>query len=141
VLYWIGDFNCHQKEERSIILNDNQMPYCARDVGMFLGMTAGALLMVWSRPRFSIWETSVSMLPESALKKVKGVMPIFFFAVMFWGAFLVPMMLDGGYQLLTDYESTNPVRIVTGFFGGMALGVMLLAPILSALAPWEEETK
>ncbi|HJN31887.1 MAG TPA: DUF2085 domain-containing protein, partial [Candidatus Poseidoniia archaeon] len=33
VVYYLGDVNCHQKLERSYSYNQNQMPFCTRDVG------------------------------------------------------------------------------------------------------------
>ena len=40
-VYAFGDLNCHQKFERSWTINGNQMPVCARDVGIFLGLALG----------------------------------------------------------------------------------------------------
>ena len=45
-VYIFGDFNCHQKASRSIEVNENQMPVCARDVAIFIGILYGSLLMV-----------------------------------------------------------------------------------------------
>ena len=38
LVYTIGDFNCHQLVDRSFFLNGNEMPFCARDTGMFVGL-------------------------------------------------------------------------------------------------------
>ena len=38
-------------------------------------------------------------------------------------AALLPIGLDGTIQLLTDYESTNPKRLVTGLIAGIAPGI------------------
>ena len=44
-------------------------------------------------------------------------------------AFLLPVAIDGFTQLLTPYESTNPVRVLTGMWtgiiGGAIIGVMV----------------
>jgi uncharacterized membrane protein len=40
-VYETGDVNCHQKSSRSYFINSNEMPYCARDVGIFFGMAIG----------------------------------------------------------------------------------------------------
>ena len=53
-IYLLGDFNCHQKVERSLFLNDNQMPFCARDVGIFIGLALGMAAMVLRPPRFNL---------------------------------------------------------------------------------------
>jgi len=38
---------------------------------------------------------------------------------------LVPMGLDGGIQLVTDYESTNFLRFITGTLAGIVTGIAL----------------
>ena len=37
-------------------------------------------------------------------------------------AALIPIGLDGTIQLLTDYESTNPKRLITGLIAGVVTG-------------------
>jgi len=44
-VYTFSDFNCHQKHNRSYTINENQMPVCARDVGIFIGLSFGFLFM------------------------------------------------------------------------------------------------
>jgi hypothetical protein len=36
-----------------------------------------------------------------------------------------PLLFDGFYQLLTDYESTNYKRVLTGIPFGFGLGVLM----------------
>ena len=38
---------------------------------------------------------------------------------------VLPIGLDGTIQLFTDYESTNPKRIITGLIAGIATGIAL----------------
>ena len=64
VVYSFGDLNCHQMEDRSIIINGNQMPLCARDTAIFIGLLYGSLLMVRARAFDSPIETGVSVLPK-----------------------------------------------------------------------------
>ena len=45
--------------------------------------------------------------------------------------FLIPMILDGGIQLLTKYESTNIRRFLTGLFFGYGLFNLFLASIIA----------
>jgi uncharacterized membrane protein len=97
-VYWLGDANCHQKAARSYYLNQNQMPFCARDLGIFLGLVMGMAAVIVVQRRPPLW------LP------VLG---------------LVPMALDGGWQLLTEYESTNIVRLATGILAGMSVALMI----------------
>ena len=95
-IYYIGDLNCHQLSNRSYSYNDNQMSFCARDTGIFVGLVLG--FMYASR------------------KKIILTLPIIIAA-------LLPIGLDGTIQLLTDYESTNPKRLITGLIAGVVTGI------------------
>jgi len=97
-IYYIGDLNCHQLSHRSYSYNDNQMSFCARDTGIFIGLVLG--FMYASR------------------KKIILTLPLVIAA-------LIPIGLDGTIQLLTDYESTNPKRLITGLIAGIATGVAI----------------
>jgi uncharacterized membrane protein len=37
---------------------------------------------------------------------------------------LVPIAIDGGLQLVTSYESTNPLRLATGTVAGLVLALL-----------------
>ena len=97
-IYYVGDLNCHQLSQRSYSYNDNQMSFCARDTGIFLGLVLG--FMYASR------------------KKIILTLPLVI-------ATLLPIGLDGTIQLLTDYESTNPKRLITGLIAGVATGIAI----------------
>ena len=97
-IYYIGDLNCHQLSHRSYSYNDNQMSFCARDTGIFIGLVLG--FMYASR------------------KKITLTLPLVIAA-------LLPIGLDGTIQLLTDYESTNPKRLITGLIAGVATGIAI----------------
>jgi len=97
-IYYVGDLNCHQLSQRSYSYNDNQMSFCARDTGIFLGLVLG--FMYASR------------------KKIVLTLPLVIAA-------LLPIGLDGTIQLLTDYESTNPKRLITGLIAGVATGIAI----------------
>ena len=96
--YYLGDLNCHQLSHRSYEYNDNQMPFCARDVGIFAGLTFGFIFSLGRRIELTI--------------------PIIILA-------LTPIGLDGTIQLFTDYESTNIRRVITGLIAGMVTGISL----------------
>lgn len=104
-IYWIGDAECHQIAERSYFINGNQMPFCARDTGLFLGLAIGFGVLVFVR------------------YKIHPVLVVLG---------LVPMGVDGGLQLVTSYESNNPLRLATGIAGGVVCA-MLLAHFIFAL--------
>ena len=92
VVYDSGDYMCHQKNSRSFILGENQMSYCARCFGIFLGMAIGAAIatFVWIELKF--WLVIGGM---------------------------IPIGLDGGLQYITSYESNNLFRILTGSLVGI----------------------
>jgi uncharacterized membrane protein len=97
-VYESGDVNCHQRASRSYFINGNEMPYCARDVGIFFGMAAGAIF-------------SLFFIVELKLRYII--------------AGLVPIGIDGGMQLFGFWESTNPVRLATGGLAGFVTGIAL----------------
>jgi uncharacterized membrane protein len=103
-IYIIGDLECHQIAERSYFLNGNQMPFCSRDIGLFIGIALGFGIATF----FSIQLNPIWLLVG-----------------------LVPIGLDGGLQLVTAYESTNPLRLVTGMVGGAALALLLASFVLA----------
>ncbi len=97
-VYLAGDVYCHQRLERSFTENGNEMPFCARDVGIFLGLAVGMLLMIVLRPRFHL----IVLL-----------------------ALLFPILLDGGLQYIGLHESTNALRLLTGALGGAGCSYLL----------------
>jgi len=92
-IYYFGDLYCHTKAERSFELNGNQMPFCARDVGLFAGIAGGMAIMLFYSPRFS-WLAVILL--------------------------ALPLVIDGGVQLVFEYESNNAIRMATGLLGGFA---------------------
>lgn len=96
-IYWLGDAECHQLANRSYFLNGNQMPFCARDVGLFLGLVLGFGFATFVR-----W-------------KIHPVLVL---------VGLVPIAIDGGLQLVSSYESTNPLRLATGTLAGLVLALL-----------------
>ena len=126
IIYGFGDVNCHQKSERSWEVNNNQLPVCTRDVGIFAGLFIGGV--VFSRRGWNRWtvrDTCLSLLPESMLHGVYAKNQ----RTMLWLAcgmlLCVPLIADGFLQLLTSYESTNFKRVLTGVPFGFGLGILL----------------
>jgi len=97
-VYLFGDMECHQIASRSYFLNENQLPMCARDVGIFLGLSIGAFIVAYRR---------VSINP---FLLILG---------------LIPVGLDGGIQFLTSYESTNAIRLTTGAIAGVTVSLLI----------------
>jgi uncharacterized membrane protein len=100
-VYTFGDLFCHQKAERSLFLNGNEMPFCTRCTAIWLGLAFGLGFMVL----YTI--------------ELNGK---FFVAIIFS---LVPLGIDGIGQLFGFWESTNLVRMLTGLPAGMICGVAL----------------
>ncbi|MEE2647749.1 MAG: DUF2085 domain-containing protein, partial [Candidatus Thermoplasmatota archaeon] len=126
IIYGFGDVNCHQKSERSWEVNNNQLPVCTRDVGIFAGLFIGGV--VFSRRGWNRWtvrDTCLSLLPESMLH---GVYAKNRRTALWLGCGLLlclPLIADGFLQLLTPYESTNFKRVLTGVPFGFGLGILL----------------
>ena len=129
-VYGFADLNCHQKHSRSFELNGNQTAICARDIGILFGFVAGAI--VWSRVglnRYSIRDSFLSLLPDEWTAPLyrSDKRLIAMFAIVVVG--LAPTGIDGFTQLLTNYESTNIVRLLTGSTMGAALAWLIAATI------------
>jgi len=127
-IYAFGDLNCHNKAERSWEINGNQMPVCVRDVGIFLGLAIGGFW--FSRKGFNRWtirDTFLSLVPDDRLLSVykndKRLLAMFVIAAV--GA--VPMAIDGFTQMLTSYESTAFMRLLTGTPFGILIGAFMSA--------------
>lgn len=74
------------------------MPYCSRDMGVFFGLAIGLGIALFIMIEIKWWWI------------VAG---------------LAPIMIDGTLQLLTAYESSNPVRLITGLLAGAVAGFAL----------------
>lgn len=97
-IYTLGDAYCHQLSERSYHLNGNQMPFCSRDEGIFLGLAVGMTVAVVTRYEIS------------ALVLILG---------------FAPIAIDGLVQLFTTYESSNPLRVITGLLAGTVFSLLI----------------
>jgi uncharacterized membrane protein len=107
-IYWFGDGNCHQIASRSYYLNGNEMPFCSRDIGVFIGLVVGMGLVLIARP------------------KVRVLIPLLG---------LIPIAIDGGLQLLTSYESSNILRLATGLLAGVSVALLVHAFAMRMLEP------
>ncbi len=129
-VYIFSDFNCHQKSSRSYFINENQVPVCARDVGIFAGMSIGLFIMIFIQSRRDYKDIILDLLHinKNYTQKQKS------WIIVILGLITVlPMALDGGIQLVTPYESTNPLRTITGLLFGFGFSVFICSLILSSL--------
>ena len=131
-VYAFGDLNCHQKHERSWEINGNQLAVCARDVGLFIGLAAGALL--WRKKGLNRWTVRDSFLSVFSDEKIEFVYEkdrrmLAMITLLALGT--IPIGIDGFTQLLTSYESTNTIRLITGMGAGFILSWWFCAAISS----------
>jgi uncharacterized membrane protein len=97
-----------------------KFPVCARDVGIYGAMILGGLIFLFVR---RIDEREVP--------------PLIYFIIV-----LIPIGIDGGTQLIMLRESTNALRLITGFIAGVAIPFYLI-PMLNMflLGPEKEAEK
>ena len=142
IVYTFGDFNCHQRESRSLILNGNEIPVCARDIAIFTGILIGAFLLIRARASDNPSEIFLSILPKWFRTGVLASRPGITFAIIFF-LMCIPTALDGGVQMLSGmpiwpfewtYESTNPTRILTGMPLGIAVGILGTSLVMTLLS-------
>ncbi len=94
-------WGCHQKPERSFFRNGYQFPLCARCTGILVGYLCSFLLLVFGY-------------------LINCVVCLFF---------LVPLILDGGIQLLFNILSNNTRRFITGIIFGIGF-IHMIANII-----------
>ncbi len=119
-IYFIYSFACHQFSTRSHHIADHQFAWCARDMGIWIGIFFGSILYKYG-----------------ILNKIK-----------FWWLpiFVIPIALDGGMQTIftfmnlssdgsligeVTYSSNNLTRFLTGSFFGLGLILVLIPQIIS----------
>jgi uncharacterized membrane protein len=101
VIYGAGDRLCHQREDRSLFINGNQMPFCTRCTAIFLGFAVGLGLMIFYK---------IKLNEKFLLLILIGIIPIGF---------------DGIGQQLNFWESTNIIRFITGMLAGTVCGISI----------------
>tara|TARA_B100001250_G_scaffold381041_1_gene373021 strand:- start:36 stop:431 length:396 start_codon:yes stop_codon:yes gene_type:complete len=116
------------------------MPVCTRDVGIFLGLVIGAALFsLRGLNRWTVRDTFLSVFPDEMVEPLylKDRRMAAMLLLVTLG--LVPMGIDGFTQLLTDYESTNPVRVFTGLFSGLVIGWWFASALCARASFFEED--
>lgn len=132
-VYAFGDIQCHQLWYRSLWLNGNQLPMCARMTSMYIFANFGLVAAALADPSESAARVIVNALPAWIQRRLGGMKPERA-ATLVVIVGLLPIAIDGFYQLFSDvthYESTNVMRILTGapggFVGGLLVGAMLIS--------------
>jgi uncharacterized membrane protein len=105
-VYIFGDLWCHQRSDRSLFINGNQMPVCARCLGIFLGIPFGILASTL---------TWIGDVDERLHKKVLVLISIGY----------APILIDSIGQSVGSWDSTNTIRLLTGTTAGIVFGIIL----------------
>lgn len=113
---------CHQMPSRSLFLLGEKIPVCVRCFGIYLGLFL-ALIFLFLRK-------SIVNIPNK-----KEVILIIFL--------VLPMAVDGFVQLLTSYQSNNPLRFITGLLFGIGI-IYGFSPLLNLffqrlLKAWKQQ--
>lgn len=126
-LDWVGYAVCHRIPQRSFIINQSQLPVCARDTGMFSGVLLGILYFA------SVLPTKAAQFPRRSLLLLLGL------GFVAWGfdGFNSYVQLLRGEPLL--YEPRNWLRLTTGAWMGVSLSVFVVA--LFNQAVWREQSE
>ncbi len=111
-IYLLGDTLCTEISDHSFYLNGNQMPFCARCTSIFAGLVLGLLIAVMFDPKVNR---------------------------LLIGLALLPIAIDGGFQAMTSYQSTNLLRVATGLLAGVAISLYFSYIANVALAPGRAE--
>ncbi len=127
-IYLLGDLNCHQKAERSWEVRGNQVPVCTRDIGILAGaLLMGVVFTFRGRNRWLVRDTALSIFPDRWLEPIYRMNARTKVCLGLVALAILPIGLDGGIQMLTSYESNNPLRLLTGAFFGAGVGLYFLA--------------
>lgn len=124
-IYYLGDLECHQIAARTIFLNGNEMPVCARDASLFFFITVGLALAAVVKPNIAVSKAIVGMFPAKIRARLDTGKRQMLFTWLLGIAMIAPLGIDGMMQLVTPYESTNVLRFLTGIPAGTFLGLLI----------------
>ena len=92
---------CHRIPERSFFIKGHQFPVCARCTGFYTGLVVYLILNIFYKHPYNLNMLFVSMI------------------------LMIPVAIDGVTQYYGPRESTNNLRFITGFIGGIGLIIFL----------------
>lgn len=92
---------CHRIPERSFFIKGHQFPVCTRCTGFYAGLVVYLIFRLFYRHPYDLKMLIVSMI------------------------LMVPVAIDGFTQYFGPRESTNTLRFITGFIGGVGLIIFL----------------
>lgn len=97
----IAKYICHRRPERSFFIKGHQFPVCARCTGFYAGLIAYLIINHFIRHAYDINILMISII------------------------LMIPVAIDGFTQYFGPRESTNGLRFITGFIGGIGLIIFL----------------
>ncbi|AMD18385.1 hypothetical protein TL18_10425 [Methanobrevibacter sp. YE315] len=92
---------CHRKPERSFFIKGHQFPVCSRCTGFYTGLIVYLIFSCFYKHSYDINMLLISMI------------------------LMIPVAVDGLTQYFGPRESTNTIRFITGFVGGIGLIIFL----------------
>ena len=107
----IFKYICHRKPERSFHIKNHQFPVCARCTGFYTGLAVYLVL--------------------NHIKPHPYNLTIFIISLIL----MIPVSVDGLSQYFGPRESTNMIRFITGFVGGIGL-IIFLKTIFYMMKPF-----
>lgn len=131
--YAFGALVCHQFSDRSFAIADNQLPVCERCLAIELGMAAVFAAAAIVAPRGGFVAALAVFLP-GRLRSRAGVLAIGI-------VLMLPMVLDGGLQLVITYVSATPQRLLTGFLYGIGQAGIVIGLVALLLDGRSESLK
>jgi uncharacterized membrane protein len=108
---FFGRAICHQLPERSFLINDIYLPFCARDTGILIGLFSTLFYLYLSLKHKS--------------NQIPTIKNSFILLLL-----LTPMAVDGLTSYMNLRESSNLLRILTGIPFGIILPIFLI-PLLN----------
>jgi len=108
ILSFLGGGLCHQEVDRTFSVDMLNMPVCSRDTGIYLGIFISLITIIL----LERW--------------IKGEFPSLKIVLVTVGIFLI-MGLDVVLSFLGIIESNNIIRLITGFFTGWFMVLLLLS--------------
>lgn len=97
----ITKYFCHRIPERSFFIKGHQFPVCARCTGFYTGLAVYLIVYFFYKHSYDLKMLLFSMI------------------------LMLPVAIDGITQYFGPRESTNTLRFVTGFIGGVGLIIFL----------------
>ena len=100
---------CHRKPERSFFYKNHQFPVCARCTGFYSALAVYMILNIFIKHTYD------------------------FKIIILSASLMIPAAVDGISQYWGPRESTNNIRFITGFLGGIGLIIFLKTIIFNML--------